>query len=102
MAARTKRKGKSASRTKAAAKAAPAKHAGDAAGLKAVIEALIDAKRSGDHRASAKATAELGKFQREKGSGLVQQAANEAHAVAGHAIMVDSLRLLGGIASRLG
>jgi hypothetical protein len=97
MAGKTKRK--SGSKAKTTGRTAASRPA-DATRLREVIDTLIVAKRSGDHRASARATAELGKLT--KGEGPVQQAASEAHAVAGHGVMVDSLRLLGGIAARLG
>ena len=100
MAGKTKRK--SGSKSKTPIKAVAGRPAADAAKLRAVIETLITAKRSGDHRGSARAVAELGKFSKAAESGAVQQAASEAHAVAGHGVMVDSLRLLGGIAARLG
>lgn len=101
MAARSKSKSAGKAKNTRTARAAAARPADDAARLREVIEALIAARRSGDLKARARAVAELGKLSKSAGSGAVQQAASEARAVADHAVMVDSLRLLGGIAARL-
>lgn len=99
----SKRKNKASSKTKAAPKKRAGKRQAPAAAqLHKLIVQLIDAKQRGDYTAHDKATAELAAFhKRPAAAAEVRQAAAEAQAVAGHAVMVDSLRLLGDIAARL-
>ena len=99
-----KKKAKSkASKAKAAPKKAAApKSAHSAKGLHDVIRDLINAKQSGDWSAQQSATAAIGAFAKGKGPVHLQQAAAQAQAVAGNPVIVDSVRLLGDIAARLG
>ena len=104
--AKSKRAAKSKASSKAKVKAAPRKQAAKrqapaAMQLHKVIEQLIDAKQRGDYAAGNQAAAALTAFNKRAGTANVRQAAAEAQAVAGHAVMVDSLRLLGDIAARL-
>lgn len=91
---RTASKGKGMLQKQGGKRQAPA-----AAQLRKLIEQLIDAKQRGDYAARDKATAALAAFHKGAAAADVRQAAAEA--VAGHAILVDSLRLLGNIAVRL-
>ena len=104
--AKSKRAAKSKASSKAKVKAAPRKQAAKrqapaAMQLHKVIEQLIDAKQRGDYAAGNAATAALAAFNKRAGAASVRQAAVEAQIVAGHTVMVDSLRLLGDIAARL-
>jgi len=93
---RTTSKGKGMLQKQGGKRQAPA-----AAQLRKLIEQLIDAKQRGDYAARDKATAALAAFHKGAAAADVRQAAAEAEAVAGHAILVDSLRLRGNIAVRL-
>ena len=100
----SKRAGKSSASSKA--KSTTQKQAGKgqapaAVQLHQLIEQLIDAKQRGDNAAADTVKAALAAFNKRAGTPSVRQAATEAQAVAGHAVMVDSLRLLGDIAARL-
>jgi len=98
-----KRAKSKASKAKAAPKKAAAapKSAQSAKALHDVIRDLIHAKQSGDWSAQQSATAALGAFAKGKGSAHLQQAAAQAQAVAGNPIIVDSIRLLDGVARTL-
>jgi hypothetical protein len=100
MAMATRRSGKSKTSSKSKAKAGK-RSSPASAQLRKLIEELIDAKQRGDLTARDKAVAALAAFHKGTGAAEVRQAAAEAQAVAGHAVMVDSLRLLGDIAARL-
>ncbi len=67
-----------------------------------VIQELIEAKQRGDDAAQHSATAALNGFARGKAPAHLQQAAAQAQIVASNPVMVDSMRLLGDIAARLG
>ena len=101
----TKRATKSKASSKAKAtprKPAAAKlQAPTAAQLRVVIEQLIEAKQSGDYAAGNQAAAALAAINKLAVAPRVQRAAAEAHAVAAHPVMVDSLRLLKTIAAGL-
>jgi hypothetical protein len=98
----TKRKrSKAAAKTKPAAKAKPGRQAKDVADLQALIEKLIQAKQRGDEDSREEATEALIEFRERPVSAELRQAAADARAVADNQVMVDSLRLLGEIATRL-
>jgi hypothetical protein len=100
------RKSKS-SRRAAKAKARPAAKPATAAApagagkLREVIGELIDAHNRGDVQQRETAVRALEKLGA-SGSSELRQRAIEARAAAGHPVPVDSVRLLGEIAARLG
>jgi hypothetical protein len=99
----TKRAGKSSASSKV--KATTQKQAGKgpapaAAQLQKLIERLIDAKQRGDHAAANTAKAALAAFSKSVDTPRLRQAAAEAQAVAGHAVMVESLRMLENVRAR--
>src|SRR5262245_52862337 len=97
-----KRAKSKASKAKAAPKKqAAAKGANSAKALHDVIRDLIHAKQSGDWSAQQSATAALSAYAKGKGPAHLQQAAAQAQAVAGNPIIVDSIRLLDGVARTL-
>ena len=102
MASKRAKKSKASSKVKAAPRKQAAKGQAPAAmQLHKVIEQLIDAKQRGDSAASNAATAALAAFRKRASSASLKQAAAEAQAVAGHAVMVHSLMNLGYIAARV-
>lgn len=86
-------------------KAAPQKRASpqasDAADLQILIQDIMHAKQRGDDAAREEAIDALIAFRARPVSTALRQAAAEARAAADHDVMVDSLRLLGEIATRL-
>lgn len=101
MATKQARKSGTSTKTRAAQKTGAGTQP-SAKALQSVIHELMHAKQSGDTRAHDMAEAALGNFAKTRASSHVLQAAAEAQAVAKNPIMVDSLRLLGDIAARLG
>lgn len=101
MATKHARKSGTSTKTRAAQKTAAGTQP-SARALQSVIRELMQAKQSGDARAHETAAAALANFAKARASAQVLQAAAEAQAVARNPIMVDSLRLLGDIAARLG
>ena len=86
---------------KPAAKPASAAKPAGAGKLREVIVELIDAQHRGDQQLRETAVRALEKLGA-SGSPEVRQRAVEARAAAGHPVPVDSVRLLGEIAARLG
>ena len=70
--------------------------------LRKLIEGVIDAHHRGDPKRRDAAVEALGKFQSRAGSPELRQSAVEASKAASHDVPVDSVRLLGEIAARLG
>lgn len=70
--------------------------------LRKLIKGAIDARRRGDTKERDAALSALDKFQSHAGSPELRQSAISAQAAAGHEAQVDSVRLLGEIAARLG
>lgn len=98
----TKRGRKTGASTKAKAAQKPGAGAQPSAkALQGVIQELMQAKQSGDARALEAAAAALTNFAKTRAPAQVQQAADEAQAVAKNPIMVDCLRQLDRIAKQL-
>lgn len=91
----------SASKRKAAPKTKPAPPQKDAEELRELIQDVIDAKQRGDDAAREEAIDALIAFRERPVSPELRQAAAEARAAADREVMVDSLRLLGEITTRL-
>jgi len=93
---------KSKAKDKPAKKEAAAKAPHSAKALQQAISDLIRAKQIGDAAGQQTAAAALAGIAKGKGPAHLQQVAAQAQAVAGNPVMVDSVRLLGDIAARLG
>ena len=90
-----------ASRHEAAPKTRATQQSKDADELRQLIQDVIDAKQRGDDAAREEAIDALIAFRTRPVSPELRQAAAEARAAADHDVMVDSLRLLGEIATRM-
>jgi len=99
-AARAARPTRPAKPAPAAKAAGPGKPAG-AGKLRELIGEIIEAQNRGDQQLRDAAVRALEKFESHAGSTEVRQRAVEARAAAGHAVAVDSARLLGEIVQRL-